>query len=177
MRSTQRKIISAKGHAYRQAGFTLIELLVVITIIAALAVTVFVALNPSKRLEDSRDARRMSDADTILSAVHSYIADNDGAFPTSIATLSAGVDYQIGTAVDPACTAITGVGGCTTVGSNDCVNLGTDLTDYLASVPVDPLGGDNTAAETGYVINVSASNLVTVKACRAEGGTNISVAR
>ena len=59
-----------------EKAFTLIELLLVVAIIATLAVVVFVALNPAQRLKDSKDARRTSDIDTILSAVHEYIIDS-----------------------------------------------------------------------------------------------------
>jgi len=38
----------------KQKGFTLIELLVAITIVAILAVSVFVALNPAQRLKDAK---------------------------------------------------------------------------------------------------------------------------
>src|SRR5260221_8328195 len=69
-----------------QKGFTLIELLIVIVIITALAVTVFVALNPVKRTQDAREARRTSDVETILTAIHEYIVDNKGALPTGLST-------------------------------------------------------------------------------------------
>lgn len=175
MNCIKNKLLNCGGKKGKQAGFTLIELLIVITIIAALAVTVFVALNPSKRLEDSRDARRTSDVDTILTAIHAAIVDSGGTMPSSMGSLTAGQDYQIGTATAGNCTPALTAGGCTTNAANACVDLGTDLTDYLASIPLDASGG--TAAETGYVVNVSASNIVTIKACNAEGGTNISASR
>jgi prepilin-type N-terminal cleavage/methylation domain-containing protein len=67
-------------------GFTLIEILMVVTILSVLAVSVFVALNPVKRLKDAKDARRSSDADTLLTAIHQYIVDNKGALPTGLST-------------------------------------------------------------------------------------------
>src|SRR5437868_6397351 len=79
-----------------QQGFTLIELLIVIVIITALAVTVFVALNPVKRTKDAREARRTSDVETILTAIHEYIVDNKGALPTGLSTGMA--ITQLGTA-------------------------------------------------------------------------------
>src|ERR1700730_10103182 len=78
-------------------GFTLIELLVVIAIIAALAVVVFVALNPAQRLRDARDARRTSDVDPLLTAIHSAIVDNKGTLPSGLSTGM--VESQLGTAV------------------------------------------------------------------------------
>ena len=50
-------------------GFTLIELLIVIGIIGFLAAAVLVAVDPVKRIQDSRDARRASEVRSILNAV------------------------------------------------------------------------------------------------------------
>jgi len=50
-------------------GFTLIELLIVIGIIGFLAAAVLVAVDPVKRIQDSRDARRSSEVNAILNAV------------------------------------------------------------------------------------------------------------
>lgn len=150
-------------------GFTLIELLIVIAIIAALAVTVFVSLNPIQRLKDARDARRTSDVQSILSAIHSYIVDNDGALPTGLSTSMA--ETQIGTGAT-GCAISTG--GCSVV-ATACVNLTTPLTAYLKTIPIDPTGGSTyTAAKTGYSVTVDANNIVTIKACGTEGSTNIS---
>ena len=80
-------------------GFTLIELLLVIGIIAILAVAVFVALNPAKRFADARDARRESDVETILSALHQYNIDQKGVFPTDFPLLSH-QEMMIGTGTD-----------------------------------------------------------------------------
>ena len=56
------QLLRIKDLQKNQDGFTLIELLIVIVIIAALAVTVFVALNPVKRIKDAHDSRRASDS-------------------------------------------------------------------------------------------------------------------
>lgn len=152
-------------------GFTLIELLIVITIIAALAVTVFVALNPAKRLADARDARRTSDVDSILTAIHQSIVDNKGSLPSNMP--AAGTVAQLGTAAV----------GCATYGTDACgtqaacVNLmsGTNnLSAYLQSMPVDPLAAD--ANETGYSVVVDANGIVTVGSCAAESAV-ISASR
>ncbi len=50
-------------------AFTLIELLVVIAIIAILAVVVVLVLNPAELLKQSRDANRVSDVNTLTSAL------------------------------------------------------------------------------------------------------------
>lgn len=149
-------------------GFTLIELLVVIAIIAALAVVVFVALNPSQRIKDSRDSRRSSDVQSILTAIHQSIVDNKGALPAGLTTGMA--ERQLGTAAT-GCAVSTG--GCSVVNAA-CLDVSTPLAKYLKSVPTDPGG---TAAITGYSVVVDANNIVTVKACGTEGSTNISASR
>lgn len=152
------------------SGFTFIELLVVITIIIALAVAVFVALNPSRRLADSRDARRTSDVDSILTAIHQYIVDNEGALPPG---LTAGMsETQIGTATTGCAVA---TGGCGVTAAS-CVNLTTPLAEYLESIPVDP-STTFSDAETGYSVVVNANGIVTVRACGTENAADISASR
>lgn len=55
--------------ARRQQGFTLIELLIVIGIIGFLAAAVLVAVDPVRRIQESRDARRYAEVNAILNAV------------------------------------------------------------------------------------------------------------
>ncbi len=150
-------------------GFTLIEILIVIEIISVLAVIVFVALTPAQRLKDSRDAKRISDVNTVLTAIHTAIVDNKGTLP---AGLSAGMsEAQLGTA-PAACAVVTG--DCS-VATAACLDLSTPLIKYLKTIPTDPDGG--TAAKTNYSVVVDANGLVTVKACGTEGTTNISASR
>jgi prepilin-type N-terminal cleavage/methylation domain-containing protein len=159
-----------KTYTHSKQGFTLIELLLVIAVISALAVTVFVALNPAQRLKDGRDGRRQTDVETILSAIHTSIVDNKGTLP---AGLTAGmVEKQLGTAVTGCAIA---TGGCTVAGATDCVNLTTPLAAYLKSMPLDPNGG--TAALSKYSVIVDANGIVTVRACGTEGASNISTSR
>ena len=54
---------------HNSKGFTLIELLIVIGIIGFLAAAVLVAVDPVKRIQDSRDARRYSETNAILNAI------------------------------------------------------------------------------------------------------------
>src|SRR5882672_10195844 len=107
-------------------GFTLIELLVVITIIAALAITVFVALNPAGRLSAARDARRSSDVDTVLTAIHSYLIDNKSNIPGGLSS----VEQQLGTATSGCAIA---TAGCT-VTATACLDLTTPMVKYLKSI-------------------------------------------
>lgn len=173
MKSRLKNLSSLISHLSSRRGFTLIELLIVITIIAALAVTVFVALNPAKRLADARDARRTSDVDSILTAVHQSIVDNKGDLPTNLEALAIGTVAQIGT---PAV-------GCATYGTDACgtqaacVNLmsgANNLSAYLQSMPVDPLASD--ALETGYSVVRDANGIITIGSCAAENAV-ISASR
>ena len=152
----------------REFGFTLIELLVVIAIIAALAVVVFVALNPSQRIIDSRDSRRNADVQSILTSIHQSIVDNKGALPSGLTTGMA--ERQLGTAASGCAVA---TNGCAVVNAA-CLDMSTPLVKYLKTIPVDPAG---TAAVTGYSVVVDANNIVTIKACGTEGSTPISVSR
>jgi prepilin-type N-terminal cleavage/methylation domain-containing protein len=54
-------------------GFTLIELLIVIGILAILATTVVLILNPNELLKQARDAQRISDFKSIKSAISLYL--------------------------------------------------------------------------------------------------------
>lgn len=162
--------------ARKYKGFTLIELLVVIAIIATLAVVVFVALNPVRRFREARNSTRATEVNEILTAVHQAILDNDGNFPTNLATLSqpTTVDnvYMIGTG-GVACLPAGYTCSHSAVAANiepDCINLGTDLTDYLANMPVDPsgTGGGYSAAVTGYAARVGSTGVISIFACGVE---------
>ena len=53
-------------------AFTLIELLIVIAILGILAAAILVAINPSKRIKQARDAQRKSDINVITNALIGY---------------------------------------------------------------------------------------------------------
>ena len=55
-------------------GFTLIELLIVIAIIAILATAVILLLNPAALLAQARDSQRISDLDTMRTAISLYLS-------------------------------------------------------------------------------------------------------
>src|SRR3990167_9341139 len=153
----------------KQKGFTLIELLVAITIVAILAVSVFVALNPAQRLKDAKDARRASDLDSILSAIHQSIVDNKGAYPSNMP--AAGTEVQLGT--DAAgCAIATGGCGVVTAACTDLMTGGTNLAKYLKTMPVDPTAGTTfDAGATGYCLLLDTNGIVTVRSCGSETPT------
>lgn len=57
-------------------GFTLIELLIVIAILAILATTVVLVLNPAQILAETRDGQRLNDLSTLQSAISLYLANS-----------------------------------------------------------------------------------------------------
>lgn len=141
-------------------GFTLIELIIVIAIIAILAAAIFVAIDPARRLNESRNARRSSDIATILDAVIKYQADNEGVHYSTVSGMTAGTYYVLGTCASGAtCTAKTA--------ADACVNVAGVGSNYLGVVPMDPKAG--TAADTNYYIMKDANGAITVGACEPEG--------
>ena len=60
-------------------GFTLIELLIVIGILAILATATILVLNPTELFAQARDAQRLSDLDTLRSAISLYLTSVTGA--------------------------------------------------------------------------------------------------
>lgn len=137
-----------------QKGFTLIEILIVVGIIALLATVVFVALDPVTRFADARNSRRWNDVNSILTANHQYIVDNDGALPTGLTTGMSNTE----------------LGTCAT-----CVDLSTPLSTYLKTMPIDPQATDGT--NTGYFIEVDSNNIITISANNAENGETVEVSR
>lgn len=150
----------------KKPGFTLIEILLVIGIIAVLATVVIVALDPAKRFADARNARRLSDIESILSAVQQYIVDNKGALPSGLDM----TERQLGTA-GSGC-AISGNCGVTV---DACIDMSADLAKYLKTLPYDP--GAGSSSTTHYSIGANANNIVTVIACDSTDSTIASVSR
>ena len=158
--------IFKKGLPAGRQGFTLIEILLVVAILSILLVVVFASLNPAQRLMDTRNARRWSDVNQALTALHECIIDK------SLATCGLSNPLalsQIGTCASGGATLCTGAAAA-------CLNLDadTDLDPYIAGFPKDPSTGS--AATTGYSIQIT-SGIVTISACSAEDGDTISVSR
>lgn len=142
------------------SGFTLIELLLVIGIIAVLATVVIVALDPAKRFADARNARRLSDIQSILTAVRQYVIDNNGTLPPGLDT----TEKQIGTSLD---TCGIDTGGCSVAGWSDCVDFNTSLAKYLKTIPYEPTAGMG-PDHTHYTAVADENGIVTIRACDAE---------
>lgn len=141
-------------------GFTLIELIIVIAIIAILAAAIFVAIDPARRLHESRNARRWSDVTNVLDAVVKYQVDNEGTHYSTVAALTGGTYYVIGTcATGATCTAQTN--------DDACVDISAIGSNYLAAVPTDPKSG--TGGDTDYYLMKDSNGAIEVGACEPEG--------
>ena len=149
----------------KERGFTLLEILLVIGIIAVLATVVIVSLDPATRFRDARDSRRLSDIQSVLSAVHQYIVDNQGALPPGIDT----TEKELSTA-GSGCSISTDI-----CGASSCVDLSTPLARYLKTMPYDPANGSD--SHTRYSVQADVNNIITVRACDSEDATIASVSR
>lgn len=72
-------IYKSKGRSYKQTmshtkGFTLIELIIVIGLIALLATTVILVINPVKIFQEARDSQRIADLGQMNSAMSLMLA-------------------------------------------------------------------------------------------------------
>lgn len=56
-------------------GFTLLELLIVIGILAILSTTMVLVINPAEMLRKARDSQRISDLNTLKTAIAMYLTD------------------------------------------------------------------------------------------------------
>ncbi|HSE29250.1 MAG TPA: type II secretion system protein [Candidatus Saccharimonadales bacterium] len=151
-----------------QKGFTLIEILVVIGILSILLAIVLIAINPQQQFQQANNTQRSSDVSAILNAISSYAAQNNGDLPAGIAATAKTLGKPTAADIVDLCSAL--------------------VPTYIADLPMDPTtgtvtGGDTpcatatTAYDTGYTVQTSAGNRVTVSAPDAQGGETISITR
>lgn len=119
-------------------GFTLIELLIVIAILAILATAVVLVLNPAQILAQARDSQRISDLNSVKSAIALYLATADS--PTLTAVVRETASSTTGCPFAD-CTGIV-ISSSSVVTGTGWVN-GPDLTQTsggspLGALPIDP---------------------------------------
>jgi len=119
-------------------GFTLIELIIVIGILAVLATTVVLVLNPAQILAQARDSQRISDLSSVKSAIGLYLAT---ATSTAVGATSAGTASTtcwFGASCNTACS---GINTSTAIDGSGWVDVdlrGTTGGSSLSALPLDP---------------------------------------
>ena len=150
----------------KQKGFTLIEMLVVIAIIAILAGAVLLAINPAETMRKSRDSTRLSDMDTLRSAINMALAEGE-------ITLVVGEGNSIDDTQET-----DGINGYIKYAKVD--PTGTGLAKYISALPKDPLN-DGVHVYTfkstldDYEINAVLESASNEGRMRDDGGDNPAV--
>ena len=122
----------------KQKGFTLIETLVVVAIIAILAGAVLIAINPAETMRKSRDSTRLSDMDTLRSAINMALAEEEIRLIESSGNSGAGTQAADGT------------------GYIKYAKVGTSgLAKYIPALPKDPI--NETVDGVNYVYSFSST--------------------
>lgn len=148
-----------------EKGFTLVEILIVLALIAILVGAVLVALNPGRQFANGRNSTRYSHLNTIMNAISSNAAENNGVFTCASAGTVPATATEMGSA-----TGLYDIGPCL-------------VTEYLPSMPYDPSDSDaawtsETSYATGYTILQDATTgSITIAAPTAELSETISVTR
>lgn len=145
-------------------GFTLIELVMVISIISVIAGTVFVGVDPARRLAAARNATRWADVTTLLEAIKKFEFDHDGVLPAiDTDVLKAQLVGKEG--VD--CHTVRCPGQ--EIVEMNCVlsSFSSELRPYLKSLPKDPKTGS--IEDTRYYVNRDEYGIISVGACDEEG--------
>jgi len=171
-------------------GFTLVELLIVIGIIGFLAAAILVAVDPVKRLQDARNAKRWSEVNAVLNAILNKQVD-DKAYYTGSTAFPIVPHATLGQMIVNDPTDIAALGNCTvpasaptcaeqalnTSAAARCwVNLKDLVPTYIADIPLDPAGG--IALNTGYYLQQkTAGGRITIGSCTSEQSAHVKVMR
>jgi prepilin-type N-terminal cleavage/methylation domain-containing protein len=183
----------------KKQGFTLIELLIVIGIIGFLAAAILVAVDPVKRIQDSRNSQRWSEVQGILDAILKKQVDDRALYNGETAAPLVNDTYQVivndTTSIN--CTAEGTRPGCNqtliTTGTVTCVaDMSGLVPTYLAEIPTDPganaCGNGTSCTTTGdvavgdtnsgyYIRRSDSSNRIEIGACQPEQSETVYVKR
>jgi len=139
-------------------GFTLMELIVAILVVAVLLAVVYRAVNPEKRIVDTKNAVRLQEASAIEKAIKSALISGTDA-PASLTNVTANTYYSlISNGGTP------GTYACSQLGQTiNTLDIASTVTPFLGgALPVDP---DITSGiNTGYYL-IRRGNLFDVGYC------------
>ena len=145
-------------------GFTLLELLIVIGILAILSTTVVLVINPAQLLKKARDSQRISDLNTLKTAIAYYMTEySDPGIGSaySVQTYSDLLDVLCYTGGHKATTTLQTVNGTGWIPINFTLIPGGSP---IGSLPADPNVSDLAAtAVYHYTYQVSTSTDMTFK--------------
>lgn len=166
---------------HSRKGFTLIELVITITILSMLALAVFAGVDPRRRLNSARNAKRWSDVTIMLDAFKSYQADHDNVVvqdPADQASAPVVDDDPLTVQIigqSPDCSKCI-VPDSVSIKSSCALDIAgmtafmTELKPYLPRIPADPYRKSEAQkrSDTRYYINDEGSGILTIGACNAE---------
>lgn len=126
-------------------GFTLLELLIVIGILAILSTTIVLVINPAELLRKARDSQRISDLNTVKTAIAYYVTETSS---PSIGSLSTSQTYSDVASVNcggtnPSTTTAQSTDGTGWIPVNFSGMTGGSP---IAALPTDPNKSDSTGA-------------------------------
>ena len=119
-------------------GFTLLELLIVIGILAILSTTIILVINPAQLLKKARDSQRISDLNTMKTAIAYYITETSS---PSIGSLFSAQTYSDLAAVKCHSTATVAPAVTYTTGGSGWIPINFDGMaggSPIGSLPADP---------------------------------------
>ena len=101
-------------HQNKRKGFTLLEILLVIAAIGILAAIVLIAINPTRQINQARQASINSEKNAIAKAIEQYVIDNQ-TYPADITETSKAI--------------------CNNTVTTNCANLSSLVPTYIANIP------------------------------------------
>jgi prepilin-type N-terminal cleavage/methylation domain-containing protein len=146
----------------QKKGFTLLELLIVIGILAILATVAILVINPAELLRRARDSQRISDLNSLKSAIGIYLIDI--ASPDLDAAQSV-----CGSVINLSMTSGSVCGNCALANATNYakingtgwvpVNFGSMSTGSpLGSLPIDPVNASSTGARNQLYYTYTCNN-------------------
>ena len=149
-------------------SFTLVELLIVIAILAILAASVVIVINPGEMMAQARDAERIGSIESLKKSIDLFILDNPGSSLGSLNT----VYVSIPDASSSTCTNVSGLPTLPSPWTYHCVTAAnlrkTDSTGWIplnlgniyggspiSSLPIDPINDSVSGKYYTYVMGGS----------------------